>query len=88
MLFRSWNIAAVGDPVAPRGWRGVFGLREAVPPREMPFRWYLGPDAIQIEAPEEYDDAPVVPRMIVRRAVTRSTPGWRRPRQPSHRRRH
>lgn len=83
-----WNIAAVGDPVAPRGWRGVFGLREAVPPRAMPFRWYLGPDSIPIEAPMEYDDAPVVPRMIVRRAVTRSTPGWRRPRQPSHRRRH
>ena len=83
-----WNLGAVGDPVAPRSWRGVFGLREAVPPRAMPFRWYLGPDSIPIEAPMEYDDAPVVPRMIVRRAVTRSTPGWRRPRQPSHRRRH
>jgi proteasome lid subunit RPN8/RPN11 len=83
-----WNIAAVGDPVAPRGWQGVFGLREAVPPRAMPFRWFLGPDAIQIEAPEEYDDAPVAPRTFVRRAVPRSFPRWRRSRQPSHRRRH
>jgi proteasome lid subunit RPN8/RPN11 len=80
-----WNIAAVGDPVAPRGWRGVFGLREAVPPRAMPFRWFLGPDSMPIEAPEEYDDTLVVPRMIVRRVVTRSTPQWRRPRRSGHR---
>jgi proteasome lid subunit RPN8/RPN11 len=80
-----WNVAAVGDPVAPRGWRGVFGLREAVPPRAMPFRWYIGPDAIPIEAPKEYDDTPVVPRTFVRRAVNRLAPQWRRPRRSGHR---
>lgn len=83
-----WNLAAVGDPVAARSWWRLRGVREAVPPGAMPFRWFLGADAASIAAPEGYDDAPVAPlapAAMVRRAPISSAPRWRLPRL--HRRR-
>ena len=71
-----WNLAAVADPVAPRRWWNLRGMREAVPPGVMPFRWYLGPEAVPVAPPEAYDDAPPTPSPA-RRALPRPAPRWR-----------
>lgn len=45
-----WNLAAVADPVDPRGG-GLPGARRALRPGTIPFRWFVGPDSVPIAPP-------------------------------------